>query len=284
MPAVRAAPGPRRAPVSKDQRASPPDHLKVLAEGEIEVKGRMPWSSNCTYLVICSLGEEKAPAIYKPASGERPLWDFPPGLYMREVAAYALSEALGWRIVPDTIVREDAPMGRGSLQRFMPADFSQHYLTLVEDPLYHQELKKIAVFDLLSNNADRKSGHCLLADPNWAGHSDGFPSPSGKQVETLSQPAPAKVKLWAVDHGLCFLTEPKLRTVIWDFAGQAIADDLLEDVSKLLPLPARLLTDLEHLLHLDEIKSLQRRAQSILDKPYFPVPTGSHYDWPWPLI
>ncbi len=275
--------------MSKDQRASPPDHLKLLAEGEIEVKGRMPWSSNRTYLVICSLGSKRAPAIYKPASGERPLWDFPPGLYRREVAAYALSDALGWRIVPDTIVREDAPMGRGSLQRFMPADFSQHYLTLVEDPLYHKELRKIAVFDLLANNADRKSGHCLLADPNWDGHSHGPASDrsawsSGKQERKLSEPAPAKAKLWAVDHGLCFLTEPKLRTVIWDFAGKPIPDDLLEDVSKLLPLPDGLLTDLERLLRPDEVRSIQRRAQSILDKPHFPMPTGSHYDWPWPLI
>ena len=115
-------------------------------------------------------------AVYKPARGERPLWDFPPGLYRRELAAYLLSEALGWGLVPPTILR-DGPLGEGSLQLFVPADFEQHYFTLLERPEHHDALQAICLFDLLANNADRKSGHCLLGR--------GRP-------------------LWAIDHGLAF--------------------------------------------------------------------------------
>src|SRR3954465_7446083 len=97
----------------------------------------MPWSSNGTFLVECCLEGELAHAIYKPYRGERPLWDFPDGLYRREVAAYELSEALGWKLVPETILREEAPYGPGSLQRFVEAEFEQHYFTLLEDPKTH---------------------------------------------------------------------------------------------------------------------------------------------------
>ena len=140
----------------------------------------MPWSSNGTYLVrVCHDGQESR-AVYKPVHGERPLWDFPPGLYLREVAAYELSEALGWGLVPETVVR-DGPLGTGSLQRFVPADFQQHYFTLLERPEQHDALKATCTFDLVANNADRKGGHCLLGE-------DG--------------------RLWSVDHGLCFHADP----------------------------------------------------------------------------
>ncbi|HEX9260026.1 MAG TPA: SCO1664 family protein, partial [Acidimicrobiales bacterium] len=172
---------------------------QLLLEGEITVEGRMPWSSNGTFLVSLALGDETGQAVYKPVQGERPLWDFPPGLYKREMAAYLVSEAMGLGVVPVTVVRE-GPFGIGSLQHFVAADFEQHYFTIHErrDDL-HDGLRAICALDVVANNTDRKSGHVLLGlDDN----------------------------LWAIDNGLCFATEFKLRTVIWDFAGEALDDDL----------------------------------------------------------
>ena len=128
---------------------------------EVAVLGRMRNASNATFLV--SLDDDEGLAIYKPGRGERPLWDFPPGLYRREVAAYVLSEALGLHIVPPTVLRPDAPLGEGSLQWFVNADFAEHYFSLyAERPELHDQLRAIAVFDAIANNTDRKSGHCLL--------------------------------------------------------------------------------------------------------------------------
>jgi uncharacterized repeat protein (TIGR03843 family) len=137
------------------------DATHVLQHGEVEVLGRMPWSSNATYLCEVSCGADVRRAIYKPRSGERPLWDFPSVLDHREVAAYELSEALGWDLVPFTILR-DGPMGVGSLQQFVDADFEQHYFTLYEAGTHHDQLRAMCAFDLVGNNTDRKSGHCLL--------------------------------------------------------------------------------------------------------------------------
>ncbi len=155
----------------------------------------MPWSSNRTFLTNLCLDDQTANAVYKPASGERPLWDFPDGLYRREVAAYELSEALGWQLVPMTIERDEAPMGTGSLQWFVDADFEQHYFTLIEDERWWPQLERICAFDILANNTDRKSGHCLV---DTDGH------------------------IWAIDNGLSFHAEFKLRTVIWEFGGEPI--------------------------------------------------------------
>src|SRR5207253_341762 len=182
-----------------------PAALSVLRHGDIEIQGRMPWSSNSTFLVtLCHEGAQMN-AVYKPHKGERPLWDFPDGLYRREVAAYELSEELGWRLVPGTLVRKEAPSGPGSLQRFVEADFEQHYFTLLEDPTTHDWLRAMCTFDLLANNADRKSGHCLLTED---GH------------------------IWGIDHGLCFHEDPKLRTVIWEFAGEPVPDELMNAVAR----------------------------------------------------
>jgi len=134
----------------------------LLTRGRITLRGRMPASSNATFLAELDLDGAAGLAVYKPARGERPLWDFPPGLFTRELAAYLLSEALGWGLVPPT-VRREGPYGEGSLQLFVPADFEQHYFTLREHPAHHERLKRICVFDLVANNADRKAGHCLLA-------------------------------------------------------------------------------------------------------------------------
>ncbi|MBI2468471.1 MAG: SCO1664 family protein, partial [Candidatus Rokubacteria bacterium] len=205
--------------------------LDLLARGEVEVRGRMPWASNATFLAEVRLGDVTALAVYKPGRGERPLWDFPPRLYRREVAAYRFSEALGWGLVPPTVER-DGPLGEGSFQLFVEADFEQHYFTLREDPKHQDALRRICAFDLLANNADRKSGHCLLG-------------PDGR--------------ISAVDNGLCFHAEPKLRTVIWEFAGEPIPDGILQDVRRLVD--AGLPGALAELLAPAEQKALAARAR-----------------------
>lgn len=230
-----------------------PQVLDLLRRGGIEVKGRMPWSSNGTFLVeVCLEGQEGA-AIYKPHRGERPLWDYPSGLYRREVAVYEVSEALGWGLVPETVLRDDGPFGPGSLQRFVPAHFEEHYFTMLERPELHEALRTICVFDLLVNNGDRKSGHCLRGE-------DG--------------------RIWAIDHGLCLHEEPKLRTVIWDFAGQPVPLALLDDVVRLVDAPPPALGGL---LEPGEVDALRARAATVLRRPVFPV-VSSGRAYPWPLV
>ena len=237
-----------------DERAPSTHALTALASGAVEVRGRMPWSSNATFLVeLCHEGESM-PAVYKPIRGERPLWDFPEGLHRREVAAYRLSEALGWGVVPETVIREDAPLGPGSLQRFVPADFTQHYFTLLERPELHNALRTICTFDLVANNADRKGGHCLLDEAG---------------------------RVWAIDNGLCFHTDPGLRTVIWDFAGEPVPAALLEDVARVVEAPE---TGLEGLLDVSEVDAVRRRGKALLARPRFPDAGTSRYAYPWPLV
>lgn len=227
--------------------------LRRLREGELEVQGRMPFSSNATLLVRVCLDGTESLGVYKPHRGERPLWDFPPGLGPREVAAYELSRALGWEVVPPTVLR-DGPLGEGSVQQFVEADFEQHHFTLVEDEVHHPALQRICLLDVLANNTDRKSGHCLL-------DADG--------------------RIWAIDNGLSFHEDPKLRTVIWDFGGDPIPGDLLGDlrglVDRSLPLSlAALLTD-------TEVEALEERAAALVEAGRFPVDrTGRR--WPWPLV
>jgi uncharacterized repeat protein (TIGR03843 family) len=232
------------------------DALRLLAEGEIEVEGRLPWSSNLTFVVRVALGDETLAAVYKPGRGERSLWDFPPRLYRREVVAYQVSEALGLGLVPETVLRTDAPFGEGSLQRFVDADFTEHYFSLLEDPERHDALRRIGAFDLLLNNADRKGGHCLLGK-------DG--------------------RIWAIDHGLCFHAQPKLRTVIWDFAGEKVPAEvasrcgLLADRSCTAEVVGGLLDQAE-------VDALVRRARSLEKNARFPVPSDDYRHYPWPLV
>jgi uncharacterized repeat protein (TIGR03843 family) len=229
------------------------DVREVLARGELTLKGRLPWSSNATFLVEATLEDVTALGVYKPERGERPLWDFPRGLFRRELAAWHLSEALGWNVVPLTLER-DGPYGGGSVQRFVNADFEQHYFTLREDPKHHDHLKRICAFDLVANNADRKSGHCLLAE-------DGA--------------------IYGIDNGLCFHIEPKLRTVIWDFGEERLPDALRDDLRRVAagPLPAALTA----LLDADECQALVRRARALAKAGKFPVDTGGQR-YPWPLV
>src|SRR4030095_16039092 len=142
-------------------RTDPAVALDLLTRGEVALKGRMPRSSNATFLVELDLEGIIALAVYKPERGERPLWDFPPGLFRREIAAYLLSEALGWGLVPPTAPRRGGPMGGGSLQLLGPGGFRQHYFTLLEVDEHRETLQRICLFDLVANNADRKRGHCL---------------------------------------------------------------------------------------------------------------------------
>jgi uncharacterized repeat protein (TIGR03843 family) len=225
--------------------------LRLLTRGELDIQGRMPWSSNNTFLAEVCLDGVHGLTVYKPGRGERPLWDFPAGLYRRELAAYLLSEALGWALVPETVVR-DGPLGEGSVQRFVDADFSEHYFTLLEDPQHLPALQTIGVFDLLANNADRKGGHCLLGEG----------------------------RIWAIDHGLCFAAEPKLRTVIWDFGGQPIPEALLPDIERLVESPP---LGLMAVLDDDECQALLARAKRVLKRPVFPN-AGSGRPYPWPMV
>jgi len=233
------------------ERASP-DPLTLLGTGDIEVRGRLPWSSNGTFLVDVGLDGTTAAAVYKPLRGERPLWDYPPGLYRREVAAWVVSEALGWGLVPETVQRE-GPLGPGSLQRFVDADFSEHYFSLLERPEHHDVLKAICVFDVLINNGDRKSGHCIV-------DGDG--------------------RIWGIDHGLCLAPDNRLRTVIWDFGGDPIAPARLEAVARLAASPPAALAGLVDDV---EVEALAERAATLVRRPVLPrARSGRAY--PWPLI
>ena len=233
-----------------------PDDTAVPAlveRGELEVIGRMPWSSNATYLCEVSCGGEVMRAIYKPRRGERPLWDFPSGLDHREAAAYELSEALGWDLVPFTVVR-DGPLGPGSVQAFVDADFEQHYFTLYEKPEHHPSLRAMCAFDLIGNNTDRKSGHVLLG-------LDG--------------------RIRGIDHGLMFHHEFKLRTVIWEFGGEPVPDDLLAAADSLAA--TELPDGLASLLDPLERDAVRTRARALVESGYFPIDgTGRRY--PWPLV
>lgn len=225
----------------------------LIEHGEVEVLGRMPWSSNATYLCEVRCGNDVHRAIYKPRRGERPLWDFPSGLDHREVAAYELSRALGWDLVPHTVLRE-GPLGMGSLQAFVDADFEQHYFTLYEHEDHHDALRAMCAFDLIGNNTDRKSGHVLLG-------LDG--------------------RIRGIDHGLMFHHEFKLRTVIWEFGGEAIPNHILTAASKLVD--GGLPDPLAALLDPFERDAVLTRARALVDAERFPIDeTGRRY--PWPLV
>ncbi len=248
----------------------------LLATRELTVEGRLPWSSNLTFLVsLGAAGDDRddepaagiaadptpdadhgpVQAVYKPHRGEQSLWDFPDGLYRREVAAYRVSEALGWGIVPPTVVRDDAPFGPGSLQLFIESDYEQHYFTLLEEGGREDELRVFCAFDVVVNNADRKSGHVLHG-------SDG--------------------RLWGIDHGLCFHTHHKLRTVIWDFAGEEVPAHIVADLEQLAA--DGLSTDLEELLSPDEVEAVLERAARLARTGIFPEPVGDRPPYPWPLV
>jgi uncharacterized repeat protein (TIGR03843 family) len=233
--------------------------LTLLQEGRLEIQGRFVSSSNYTFYALVSDGAQQTFAVYKPTQGERPLWDFPEEtLALREVAAFLVSEALGWGLVPPTVYRPDGPYGAGSLQTFIQADPEVHYFTLAEPD--KPELRRIALFDLLINNADRKGGH-LLKDLSG--------------------------KIWVIDHGICFHAEKKLRTVIWDFAGEPIPENLLDDVAQFrarLKTEQDLKTAINSLLSPPEVAALGRRADRLVAARRYPTPTPGERNFPWPPL
>jgi hypothetical protein len=230
------------------------DWLEVLSTGEVEIEGRLPWSSNFSFLVSVRCGGNFVRAVYKPGRGERHLWDFGGELFRREVAAYELSRAVGLALVPETVLRADAPLGEGSLQRFVDADFEQHYFTLVSDPTCDARLRELAGLDLLLNNADRKSGHVLLD---------------------------VQGSIWGIDNGLCFHAQPKLRTVMWDFAGDPLPDAVVEAAGHVSDEVAGTLSSL---LSEAEVTALRGRARALVRRPKFPAPGEDHRAYPWPLV
>lgn len=239
---------PRR--VTLDQDAT----LDLLREGSMEVRGRLVDASNTTLFAMLTLDGAEAACIYKPVRGERPLWDFPDGtLAHREVAAYAVSEATGWQVVPPTVFR-DGPFGPGMCQLWIDVDEDIDVMQLIHsgDP----QLQRMAVFDAVVNNADRKGGHLL---PTADGH------------------------LFGVDHGVCFAVQNKLRTILWNWRGEALPEDAVEVLHELRVQLSRSLGDqLGELLTSAEVSATCRRIDRLLRTGRFPQPSGQWPAIPWP--
>ncbi len=225
----------------------------ALELGEYQLKGQFMLGSNYTFFVDVQHEGETYQAVYKPIKGEQPLWDFPDNtLAQREVAAYLLSEQLGFHFVPFTTLREDGPHGPGSLQEYINYDVEYHYFNFSDED--KQLLKPVMFFDLLINNADRKGSHVFFEDDIH--------------------------KLYVIDHGICFHEEDKLRSVIWDFAGQAIPSELLAPLSQTEGWPAIF----ESCLSPREITALQRRAERLCISKVFPRTPRDRRAFPYPPI
>ncbi|MEU5975372.1 SCO1664 family protein [Streptomyces sp. NPDC047315] len=259
-----------------------PDLLTLLADGELTVRGRIREASNAALVCTVALDGREASCVYKPVAGERPLWDFPDGtLAQREVAAYEVSEALGWGLVPPTVLR-DGPYGEGMVQLWIDADPSAELLALIEgeEPgdgwkaigfaevgegrtalLVHaddERLRRLAVLDAVINNGDRKGGHLL-------------PSPDGA--------------LYAIDHGVTFNADAKLRTLLWGWAGEPLPADALaalEELAKALAPERRLATRLGELLTPAEVDAIRARVDRLRDSGRHPAPSGQWPAIPWP--
>ncbi len=231
--------------------------VEALELGDISAEqGMIRWSSNYTFLTAVVYGDLEFHAVYKPRGGERPLWDFPDGtLCQRERAAFLTSEALGWRLVPPTVLREGS-RGVGSVQFFVEHDPEHHYFTF--DAALIPQLTKLALFDVVVNNADRKGGHCIVdADDH----------------------------LWGIDHGITFHTQHKLRTVVWNFAQQPILHEHLQDLAafraRLEDTQDGYTCEMLNLLTSAEMTALRRRVDKLLIEKVYPMPgPGPNYPWP----
>lgn len=238
--------------------------LPLLQSGRVEIEGLLPWSSNYAFLVRVCDGPREVGAVYKPQRGERPLWDFPQGtLCLREQAAFVVSRALGWHIVPPTVLRE-AQHGLGTVQLYIDHDPARHYFTIEGAPALRPQLQRIALLDVLINNADRKAGHVL--------------------IEESEQPE-EEARLWGIDHGICFHVDTKLRTVIWEFGGTPIPPELKDELGamrhRLDDQGDSLRATLAELLTPAEIEALQYRLARLIERTNFPKPgAGRHYPWP----
>jgi hypothetical protein len=237
------------------------DALCFVQEARIGDGWLHPGSSNYTFVVEISMDGGRPSSgfgVYKPERGEAPLWDFRTGsLYHRECAAYELNHLLGWDFVPPTVIRE-GEAGVGSLQLYVPSDERANFFTMRES--HREVLERMAVFDLVANNADRKGGHCLLAG-------DG--------------------RLWGVDHGLTFHEEYKLRTVVWDFAGESVPAPLIADLGcleeSLCKEGSEATERLALFLSPREMEALRSRVHALLEQPVMPQPY-SRRDLPWPWV
>jgi uncharacterized repeat protein (TIGR03843 family) len=274
-------PAPERIPTG---RVSTPDALTLLAKGELTVRGRLREASNAVLYCAVSYEGEEAHCVYKPIAGERPLWDFPDGtLAQREVAAYEVSQATGWGLVPPTVLR-DGPYGQGMVQLWIEADPEAALLALVEDEepgegwkavgfadvgegrtalLVHADdprLRRLAVLDAVINNGDRKGGHLL-------------PTTDGT--------------LYAIDHGVTFNVDDKLRTLLWGWAGEPLPTEAVAALTTLATALAdggTLATRLAELLTAAEGAALSGRVAALLRSGTHPVPSGDWPAIPWPPV
>jgi hypothetical protein len=233
--------------------------LATLQDGALgEEHGRLRWSSNFTFLISVCKDDLTLKTIYKPQRGERPLWDFPDGtLCYREAASYVVSRALGWNLVPPTVLRNGS-RGLGSVQMYIEHNPEITYFNL--DETFIPQLQRFALFDYITNNADRKGGHLLLG---------------------------ANDKLWGIDHGICFHVVPKLRTVVWNFSNEAVPTDLLPDIDRVMSEACNTSTplheELTHLLAVNEVDAMTKRMQHLLTTQKFPRP-GHGPSYPWPPV
>ena len=235
---------------------SPEDALPVMANGEMELLGLMPRASNYTFAAVVATDEQRGLVIYKPQRGETPLYDFPEGsLFAREVAAYIVSDELGWGLVPPTIARA-GEHGVGSVQMCVDAEPTDHYLTIVGG-LHDDALRRVCALDLIINNADRKSGHVLVQR-------------GGERI-------------WVIDHGVCFHVEEKLRTVIWDFAGERLPTAIVADVERFID-AGHGASRLAPVLAADEIDAVRARAGALIGAGVFPHPPEDRRPYPWPPV
>lgn len=234
--------------------------LTALERGILTLEGQFLNSSNSTFLGQVEYEGTSVRVVYKPVRGENQLWDFPTGtLAKREVAAYRVSEALGWRLVPPTVFRRKAILGRGSVQLYMDHDPEYHAFRFSEQD--QQRLRPVCLFDLVINNADRKAGHILMD---------------------------AQKQLWLIDHGICFHVENKLRSVVWIFAGEPIPLDFGRDLSRFAEIledeQSPLVMDLKKYLRIGEIRAMRRRTINLLDAGVFPHPDESRRYYPLPPV
>ncbi|MQA01351.1 MAG: SCO1664 family protein [Streptosporangiales bacterium] len=231
--------------------------MRLLRQGELELVGRLVDASNATFYCEAALGDDRLTCVYKPIKGERRLWDFPTGtLAYREVAAYAVSAASGWRLVPPTVYRDDGPFGPGMCQQWIDVDETVDLVALIRSSV--PQLKRMAAFDAVVNNADRKGGHLL-------------PIPDGH--------------VYGVDHGVCFAAEDKLRTVLWQWAGDELDDEataVLGSLRDQLSPGAGLAQRLGRLLAPEEVAATRARVDRLLHTGRYPEPSDEWPAVPWP--
>jgi hypothetical protein len=234
--------------------------LTCLSHGELSIDGQFMWGSNYTFLGNLIYKDHQFQVVFKPIEGEKPLWDFPTHtLAHREVAAFLLSEENNNYFIPPTVYRDDEKNGAGSLQLFVDHDPEYHYLNFTENDKLRA--RPIALFDAIINNTDRKGGHVIVGKDNN--------------------------KMWCIDHGVSFHQDPKLRTVIWDFAGQPFS---IEEINQLTSLKNKLQSgapffeQLQNHLSNIEIDAMMNRVIELLTIKSFPHPTESRMSYPWPPV